>query len=80
MKGLKELLESNTKNILSQTKQMNEKWATMASPPKTEDSPTKTTSIVNLGEALVKSGGTRLNWNPYLILDEITVIFDVVLL
>ena len=42
LEGLKELLDSNAKNILSQTKQMNETWATMASLPKVEDSNTNT--------------------------------------
>ena len=42
LKGLTKLLESNTQNIISQTKQMNEKWATMMNPPKTEESSTTT--------------------------------------
>ena len=40
-KGLKELLESNTKNILSQTKQMNEKWASMMTIAKNRESKNK---------------------------------------
>ena len=37
LKGLKELLDSNTKSILSQTKQMNETWVTMKTALKTEE-------------------------------------------
>ena len=44
LKGLTKLLESNTQNILSQTKQMNEKLATMMNQPKTEESTKATTT------------------------------------
>ena len=47
--GLTKLLESNTQNILSQTKQMNEKWASMMNATKNEatSTPVSTEAGVN---------------------------------
>ena len=54
--GLTKLLESNTENILAQTKQMNEKWASMMNATKSEatSNPTATDNTSSKVTKLIK--------------------------
>ena len=54
LKGLKELLDSNTKNILSQTIQMNKKWVTIATLPKVEETTGIASTPQNMASKVTK--------------------------